>query len=74
MELRKVETWEIITNKGVKVSPVTEKKVKKLMVTFQDARILGINTPISEPQALRMSIAVMNNWNISEKRSEVEYD
>jgi len=67
MEIRKVESWEIVTSKGVRVSPVTEKKARALMATFQKARILGANTEVTELQAIRMATAVLNSWNVSQK-------
>ena len=76
MEIRKVEnwgvntysqSWEVFTNRGVRVKPATKKKVLALVRTFQEAKLLGSRTDVSDLVALRIAAALLNSWNVKRK-------
>ena len=67
MEIRKVENWEVFTNRGVRVKPATKKKVLALVRTFQEAKLLGSRPDVSDLVALRIAAALLNSWNVKRK-------
>ena len=65
MKVVKLTTFRIVNDDGSTLHPATEKKAEKLMGGFQDDKVLGPTSPVTDAAALRMVESVLGRFVIA---------
>jgi len=65
MKVVKITTLRIVNNDGSTLHPATEKKAEKLMAGFQDDKVLGPTSIVTDAAALRMVESVLGRFVIA---------
>lgn len=65
MQLVEFVKFEVRNDDGSKLDPETELIVNQLMETFREAKVIGSQTEVGRPAALRMAVAVLNSYQVT---------
>ena len=68
MEIKFVS--KLVNDDGTELLPYETKKITRLMRQFQDACVIGDNSPINDKAALRMAQVVIENYYIAPRKNE----
>ena len=71
MKIVEQKAYRIDHDDGTELTDYENNQVEELMQKFQEAKILGDNSPIGQRQLLRMASVVMENYFYTPKKDSV---